>query len=476
MNSFYLNVNQLDQAELSRLIEVIRNLKLSNYSLVLMEFKCEGGPVVNSHLGLQERIEWSKSGQVLTGLIENSGITFVALIEGHCYYEYAELALATHKVICNEGSKLKLAPNGVCYFPRWGSLKRIQRTQPIKTTVMQILRGENDLLFESIKSKINLVVVSKNGLDAEISKVKDSQNVVSPQLVRLALVGLAGNPLDRDRLDYYETSFFVSQGSLLSDEKVSFLPQEELMSLGFETKLVKDYADSQIDYDPYSSDPDHELIQTRNRRWFEEVECLMEQNLAPIHGHCLEIGSGPGWLSCMISKSKRVESVVAFDLSMVSIIRWGPAYWDAINPDWEKLSYRIGDIMNLPRDMVGKFDTVIFGASLHHIPDYKKALRHAYELLVPGGSLILQGEHYHTVLLSPKPRSTTMPDTPPAFCRAVRNAGFRPIVFRYALKGRRFPRFKKFVMTTWPFKYINGYVGIFQYMVLGVKPTKHKPY
>lgn len=60
-----------------------------------------------------------------------------------------------------------------------------------------------------------------------------------------------------------------------------------------------------------------------------------------------------------------------------------------------------------------------------------------------GGSLILHGEHYHPVYLSPNPHPPGSYNTIPQFKCVLRQSGFEPIVYRSAFSGGRHPLLKR---------------------------------
>ena len=118
------------------------------------------------------------------------------------------------------------------------------------------------------------------------------------------------------------------------------------------------------------------------------------------------------------------------------------------------------------------FDTVIFCASLHHSSDIPQSLKTANSLLKSGGVVVLHGEHYDPVFFRPKYRSPSqIPHSILEFSKLLREAGFRPHVFRYATPARRFPWLKRLLFTVWPFKYVNGWFWFASFVMLGIKDS-----
>ncbi len=84
--------------------------------------------------------------------------------------------------------------------------------------------------------------------------------------------------------------------------------------------------------------------------------------------------------------------------------------------------------------------------------------------------VVLHGEHYDPMFFSPKDRGNGLQlNTIGDFSRVLRKARFDPVVFRYALEGKRFPRLKKTLFTVAPFKFVNGWFRFASFVMLGVK-------
>ena len=98
----------------------------------------------------------------------------------------------------------------------------------------------------------------------------------------------------------------------------------------------------------------------------------------------LEVGCGPGHITLELARNK--FDVVGLDLSEVCI---EVAEKIAREDPWAnsrcELTYLQGDFL----EQKGKYDVVLFTASLHHFPDCDRTLNHAKELLRPHGIIIV---------------------------------------------------------------------------------------
>ena len=211
-----------------------------------------------------------------------------------------------------------------------------------------------------------------------------------------------------------------------------------------------------------------DLENMQKKRRLEEVDLLTSQHLAPIQGRCIELGAGGGYFSQVISRLPQVTEVVALDLSKDMINTFREPYAELTRPEFAKIQYVVDD-MNTFGMKYGSFDTVIFCASFHHSPDHVQSLEQAWQILRPGGSLILHGEHYHPRFLSPKRHLPGHYNTIPQFKRVLRQTGFKPIVYRFAFSGGRHPLLKRIVLTWWPICYVNGLLKYACFMMLGRK-------
>jgi 2-polyprenyl-3-methyl-5-hydroxy-6-metoxy-1,4-benzoquinol methylase len=97
-----------------------------------------------------------------------------------------------------------------------------------------------------------------------------------------------------------------------------------------------------------------------------------------------EVGCGSGWMSLMLGRAG--AEVVGIDLApdMIAIANE--------RRDEERLpnvTFLVADMEDLPPDLAGSFDRILFYEALHHSPDAAAALRSARGLVRAGGELLL---------------------------------------------------------------------------------------
>lgn len=96
-----------------------------------------------------------------------------------------------------------------------------------------------------------------------------------------------------------------------------------------------------------------------------------------------DLGAGEGTLSQLLAQ--RAKKVIAVDNSQ-KMVEFGQQL--AIDHKLPNLEYRLGDIENPPIDP-SSVDLAIFSQALHHTEHPEKALQKAYEILQPGGTLVI---------------------------------------------------------------------------------------
>lgn len=100
----------------------------------------------------------------------------------------------------------------------------------------------------------------------------------------------------------------------------------------------------------------------------------------------LEVGSGIGNIIAELLARKKVESVVATDLSAASLA----TLHDRLGED-ERLSCEVWNAEDPPPPSLvdQRFDTIICSNVLEHIENHEQALKHIKQLLKPDGKLVL---------------------------------------------------------------------------------------
>lgn len=92
----------------------------------------------------------------------------------------------------------------------------------------------------------------------------------------------------------------------------------------------------------------------------------------------LDVGCGDGFLAARLAES--VPEVVALDRDEGVLERARNRFPDA------RVEWRCADILELA-PAGGRFDAVLSNATLHHLPDARRALEHLRSLVEPGGVL-----------------------------------------------------------------------------------------
>ncbi len=109
----------------------------------------------------------------------------------------------------------------------------------------------------------------------------------------------------------------------------------------------------------------------------------------------LDIGCGSGELTVVIAAL--TSEVIGMDLS--------PSMVQKARTQFPSLSFRIGDASNFKFEK--QFDAIFSNATLHWVPDYKKAARCMYDNLVLGGRVVVEfGGKHNVQAITDRLRST----------------------------------------------------------------------
>ena len=468
-NVYRMTVANLNRGVLDGLIAFVRTLKQTDVPLVVLHFKECDETETGSLETFDSRLRWSKDGQTLTKLISSCGTMFVGIVEAPCFGARFELAVACHAVIWNDEIAGGLARDGEPAFPCWGTLSRIWEWFGRNGATTRLLLGRQTEIRDAFLARNRLAQPTSPGTDA-IAMLLSSLERAGSLTRRLSLSAINGSPLEPGAVDYLESVIFSNDLDRSHFDSIDYLLGEALDSKLMSAKLVEGLDDIGSDYIPFDQYPDFEMNLLARKNRIQEVELLINQRQVPLVGRCIELGSGHGYFSIMLSRSPRVDEAVALDISAATILRWGSIIWDRLKPNWNKLRYVVAD-MNKLDDEHESYDTVVFCASKHHSSDIPQSLRIANRLLRTGGVVVLYGEHYHPMFLSKKKKrpGSKVPNTISEFSTLLGDQGFKPIVFRYALPGKRFPRLKRFIFGVAPFKYLNGWVYFHSYVMFGIK-------
>lgn len=105
-----------------------------------------------------------------------------------------------------------------------------------------------------------------------------------------------------------------------------------------------------------------------------------------VKGKVLDIACGTGYGSKMIAKVKKKEIsyILGVDIDEDSITYAIQHYYHPL------LTFKQGNVLddNLKKE-IGTFDTILSFETIEHVPDDREFLTKIYELLAPGGTLVL---------------------------------------------------------------------------------------
>lgn len=455
-----INFSKLNQQTVDELISIVRTVKQSNPKKVLLNLSDD--TEIYEPLSYRERLDWSRQGQILTALVNSSSVPFVAIIKGHINAELSELATSCSFIMTVDDASINFG-DGLIYVPRWGVLDRVRDVLSV-LDVRKIYTSQSNKVWSKFLDAIVIIKSSADKLSDDLDRL-----VIDNILYRLTSYHVSKKLGDKQSLNFLESTNYVASFEGSYYDSINYLPLDQVESSLMVSKITNNLDDFGNDFMNIDMYPDYEkkVLDRKNR--IEEVTKIVNDKSLDIKGKCIELGSGYGYFSMILSKKPDVTEAVAFDISVAETNRFGPFVKELIKPNMDKVTYKVGDFNKLS-DEYGQYDTVIFCASLHHSSDIPKSLEIAYKLLKEGGKVILHGEHYRPRFLGPKKKNSAgVPNTIPEFSEVLVNANFKPKVYRYALKGRRLYALKRFIFEQYPFKLLNGWFKIANFLMYGVK-------
>ncbi|MCP4914395.1 MAG: methyltransferase [Oligoflexia bacterium] len=460
-DSLFLSFETLDSVTVSELISIVRTIKQTNAKRMILNLNSSIS--IFSPTNFNDRLNWSKNGQILTTLISASPIPVIASIENEISGELAELAFSCLEIFTIDGGKIKLSKENEIFIPCWGSLDRLSKIMD-RNNIKKVYSSLGTDIWNDFIDKKKIKAVDSSSFKKVISEI-DFENA----LFSLSSYHFSKKIGDKNSLNFLETTTYLSSFESDYFERIKYIPLEQIEGSLMDGDIKNNIDDFGNDFMTIDSYPNLEEKVLKRKNRIEEVTRIVNDPSLDIKGKCIELGSGYGYFSMLLSKRKEVSDVVAFDISVAETNRFGPFVRSLINPDMSKITYKVGDFNKLS-DEYGQYDVVVFCASLHHSSDIPKSLEIANKLLKKGGKVILHGEHYRPMFLGPnKKNSSGVPNTIKQFSRVLVDANFTPKVFRYALKGRRLYMLKKFLFEMYPFKLLNGWFKIANFLMYGIK-------
>ena len=339
-NAFRLDVGLIDDHAVAEFLAFARTVKQTDATMVTLKFETGREPENwSDKLDYEGRLKWSKHGQLLTDLIANCGIPFVAVLDTSIFGEAFELALACPILLWREGVAVGLAAEGEPYFPRWGGLNRIHEILGKTTATMRLANCEHTAISQEILKRRATLLREGEDLEDVLRGLPPADRLrqFGPAARRLSILALGGNPTEKPAPHYLESTLFANDAFSAKFDDIRYMAPDELPMKLMREDLASDRDDLGVDYDPFDHYPENEIRLLNRKSRFEEVQAIIDQETCPLRGRCIELGSGHGYFSAMLSLKLDVDEVVAFDISASSVLRWGPVIWNRIKPDWSKL-------------------------------------------------------------------------------------------------------------------------------------------
>ncbi|MBA7638297.1 2-methoxy-6-polyprenyl-1,4-benzoquinol methylase [subsurface metagenome] len=124
------------------------------------------------------------------------------------------------------------------------------------------------------------------------------------------------------------------------------------------------------------------------RRWIQKIiefqllARFLEKHNIDLNGSViLDAGCGSGYSTELIGSKYNPKELTAFDIM--------PEQIELAKNRYKEARFFVGDVteINLPSN---KYDAVFVFGILHHVPEWKRALREIYRLLKPKGVLLIE--------------------------------------------------------------------------------------
>jgi len=135
----------------------------------------------------------------------------------------------------------------------------------------------------------------------------------------------------------------------------------------------------------------HLREQTNLERCFRDAISYSQSHFGGLYGQVLDVGAGVCWSSAIIANLDSVEQVTAIDYSGHRLNIIAPIVIEQFGANPLKVKRIEGDFFKYPFNE-NSFDVIVFCQALYMFPDLDSTLNRVYNLLKPGGQLIVACE------------------------------------------------------------------------------------
>jgi len=127
------------------------------------------------------------------------------------------------------------------------------------------------------------------------------------------------------------------------------------------------------------------------KRIFEAFEAIDWISLIKKDCTILDLGSGSGWLTSLLSNYENVKEIYALDANENNLLEFMPKVVSVMNGNDLKIQPVLGVFDNLEH-LGTKFDLIVASASVHHSDNIQKTLASCKSALKKDGKLIILNE------------------------------------------------------------------------------------
>jgi ubiquinone/menaquinone biosynthesis C-methylase UbiE len=128
------------------------------------------------------------------------------------------------------------------------------------------------------------------------------------------------------------------------------------------------------------------------RRWFQKkfefqyfLAMLRSQHVDLEGKRILDAGCGSGYSSFLLSSAFHPSVLSAFDLM--------PEQIELAKKNFPDIAFRVGNLLEI-QESDGSYDAAFVFGVIHHIPEWRGALKELARCLAEGGYLLIEEPHY----------------------------------------------------------------------------------